>query len=354
MKVAIAAAGTGGHVYPALAVAAALERQGVAREDLVFLGGDRIEATAIPAAGYRFCGFELTKLRRSLSLENLRIPFVVRRTAAAMAAEVQRSGVGVVVGMVGYVTVPAALAARRAGVPFVVHEQNSDPTLAARFGARRARITLLGLPGSAERLPRSEVVGNPLRPEIAGFDRSALRGAARARYGLPPTGPVVGILGGSLGAMALNRVAGEVTAAVGCPVLHLTGPEAHGVRDVTDASLPWLRVPFENRMHDFYAAVDLVICRAGAMTVSELAATGTPAIFVPLDRVGQRANARVLVDARGATIVSQDAIARLPGVAAGLIADAGARSAMAAAAAILARRDAADVVAARVIEAADG
>jgi len=354
VNVAIAAAGTGGHVYPALAVAAALERQGVGRRDMVFLGGDRIEATAIPDAGYRFCGFELTKLRRSLSLENLRIPFVVRRTAVAMAAELQRSRVGVMLGMVGYVTVPAALAARRAGIPFVVHEQNSDPTLAARFGARRARITLLGLPGTAERLPRSEVVGNPLRPDIAAFDRDALRAAARVRYGLPEKGPVVGILGGSLGAMALNRVAGEVVAAVGCPVLHLTGPDAHGIGDVTGASLPWIRVPFENRMHDFYAAVDLVICRAGAMTVSELAATATPAIFVPLDRVGQRANARVLVDAGGATLVAQGDIGVLPDVAAGLIADAAARSSMAAAASALARRDAADVVAARVIEAAHG
>ena len=201
MKIAIAAAGTGGHVYPALAVAEALERQGVPRSDLVFLGGDRMEATAIPAAGYRFCGVELTKLRRSLSPENLRIPFVVRRAAVAMAEELRRSDVGVVLGMVGYVTVPAALAARRAGVPFVVHEQNADPGLAARFGARRARVTLLGLPGAAERLPRSEVVGNPLRSEIAAFERSRLRAAARRRYGLPAEGPVVGMLGGSLGAM---------------------------------------------------------------------------------------------------------------------------------------------------------
>lgn len=354
MIVAIAAAGTGGHVYPALAVAAALEHRGVDRGDLVFLGGNRIEATAIPEAGYRFRGFELTKLRRSLSVENLRIPFVVHRTAGAMASELKRSGARVVLGMVGYVTVPAALAARRAGIPLVVHEQNSDPTLAARFGARYARMTLLGLPGAAERLPRSEVVGNPLRADIATFDRGRWRAAARARYGLPAEGPVVGILGGSLGAMALNRMAGAVVAAVGCPVLHLTGPEAHGVGDVTDASLPWIRVPFESSMHDFYAAVDLVICRAGAMTVSELAATATPAIFVPLDRVGQRANARVLVEAGGATMVPHDSIGSLPGIAARLVADPTARSSMTAASALLARRDAADVVAARVLEAARG
>lgn len=354
MIVAIAAAGTGGHVYPALAVAAEFEQLGVGRDRVLFLGGDRIEATAIPQAGYRFAGFELTKLRRSLTIDNLRIPFVVRRTAIAMAEELRRSGAGVVLGMVGYVTVPAALAARRAGIPLIVHEQNADPTLAARFGARRAALTLLGLPGGAERLPRSELAGNPLRSEFIAFDRAARRGSARARYGLPADGPVVGILGGSQGALALNRAAPGLAASVGCPVLHLTGPDAHGLEDAAGASLPWIRVPYESNMHDFYAAVDLVVCRAGAMTVSELAATATPAVFVPLERVGQRANARVLADPGGAVIVAQDEIGLLAPVVGRLIGDEAARRQMAAVTASFARPDAARVVARRVLEVAGG
>ncbi len=350
--VAIAAAGTGGHVYPALAVAAALEESGIARADILFLGGSRIEATAVPDAGYRFAGFELTKLQRRITVANLRIPFVLHRTAAAMAEELRRSETSVVLGMVGYVTVPAAMAARRAGIPFVVHEQNSDPTLAARFGARRARVTLLGLPGNAERLPRSEMVGNPLRAEFGSFDREALRGPARRRYGLPPDGPVVGILGGSQGAMALNRVAAALVSAIGCPVLHLTGPEAHGIESAPDPSLPWVRLPYESSMHDFYAAVDLVVCRAGAMTVSELAATSTPAVFVPLERVGQSANARVLEAPGAAVIVPQRDLGHLSAVVSGLVRDPGARTAMAAIAAQFARPDAARVVARRIREVA--
>ena len=132
-------------------------------------------------------------------------------------------------------------------------------------------------------------------------------------------------------------------------MLHLTGPEAHGLKDITDTSLPWIRVPYENRMDEFYAAVDLVVCRAGAMTVSELAATATPSVLVPLDRVRQRANARVLADAGGAVLVVQDAIGDLAGVVAGIVGDAAARSSMASAAAGLARPDAADIVAARVL-----
>jgi UDP-N-acetylglucosamine:LPS N-acetylglucosamine transferase len=181
VRIAIAAAGTGGHVYPALAVAAALEERGLGRTDVFFLGGDRIEAQAIPAAGYRFVGYELTKLRRSLTLENLRIPFVVRRAAITMADELRRSDAAAVLGMVGYVTVPAALAARRAGIPFVVHEQNAAPTLAARFGgAGLASPLSAAADRSGCRDP--EVVGNPRSDRLAAFDR------ARA----PRLGPAMG------------------------------------------------------------------------------------------------------------------------------------------------------------------
>jgi UDP-N-acetylglucosamine--N-acetylmuramyl-(pentapeptide) pyrophosphoryl-undecaprenol N-acetylglucosamine transferase len=352
VKVAVAAAGTGGHVYPALAVADALRGLGVG--DIEFFGGERIEATAIPQAGYRFHGYRLARLERRLTLSNLAIPWVVHRTASAMAADLRAGEFGVMLGMVGYVSVPAAVAARRAAIPFVLHEQNAAPTLAGRFAARRARHTLLGLPGAAQRLPRATVVGNPLRTEIARFDRSALRPTARARYGLPASGPVVGILGGSLGALSLNRVAAAVAAAAGCPVLHLTGRAAAGVEEPGDASLPWTRIAYEERMHDFYAAVDLVVSRAGAMTVSELAATATPAILVPLERVGQTANAAVLTAAGAAAVVPQTDIATVPGVVAALIGDSARRTAMAQSAAAVARPDAAAAVARVLVEVAGG
>jgi UDP-N-acetylglucosamine--N-acetylmuramyl-(pentapeptide) pyrophosphoryl-undecaprenol N-acetylglucosamine transferase len=198
------------------------------------------------------------------------------------------------------------------------------------------------------------VVGNPLRAALAGFDRSALRAAARLRYGLPATGPVVGILGGSQGARVLNEAAPVVVAAVGAPVLHLTGPAAAGLGGGFVASLPWIRIPYEPEMQDFYAAVDLVVCRAGAMTVSELTATATPAVLVPLERVGQAANAAVLATAGGAAVVRQDRIGELPGVVAGLLADPAARTGMAAAAFRLARPEAAGTVADRLLEVARG
>ncbi len=351
MTFVIAAAGTGGHVVPALTIADALRERGVAASDVVFLGGDRFEAHAVPDAGYEFRGFRLTKLRRSLSPANLAIPFVLRATSRAMAASLGEVGASVVLGMSGYVTVPAAMAARRAGVPFVVHEQNAGGTLAARYGARRAVVTLLGLPGAAERMPRSEVVGNPLRPPLARFDRHALRVAARARYGIADRGPVVGVLGGSLGARVLNEATASIAAVPGvAAVVHLTGPDAVGVPEVPDAPVPWIRRPYEPEMEHFYAAVDLVVCRAGAMTVSELAATATPSILVPLERVGQDANARVLASCGAGVVVRQSDVPALAGTVAGLVGDATRLDAMGRAARGAARTDAAGEIARRLME----
>ena len=353
--VAVAAAGTGGHVEPALTVAAAMVERGLDPERIVFFGGDRYEAEVVPARGFPFAGFELVKLERTFTLRHLRIPLVVRRSAAAMAEELRRRGVGAVLAMSGYVTVPASLAARRLRIPLVLHEQNARPGLAARFAARSARATYLGLPGLAERLPRSEIVGNPIRPGLAAFDRTTLRPEALRRYDLPEGSPVVGVMGGSLGARVLNEAAAALVAGWDGPpisVVHLTGrtaaEEMHGRSG--GARLPWRCLPFEDRMELFYAAADLVVCRAGAMTVSEVAATGSAAVFVPLERVGQQWNAAALTGAGGGRTVPQAEIERLPSTVRELVDDAAARRAMAAAAGARGLPGAAGVLADRVME----
>ena len=354
MTFIIAAAGTGGHVVPALSIADALVARGIAPDAVSFFGGDRFEATAVPAAGYPFRGFPLARLRRSPTPRNLAIPFVTGKTSREMAAAMSDAGASVVIAMSGYVTVPAALAARRLGVPLIVHEQNSAPTLASRFGSRLARFTLLGLPGPAERLPRSVVVGNPLRPSLAAFDRSALRDRARDHYGLEVPGPVVGVIGGSLGAMVLNESVGAIAAMTRATVVHLTGAAAAGVPAETASPLPWVRRPYEPEMEYFYAAVDLVVCRAGAMTVSELAATATPAILVPLERVGQLENARVLEKAGAGAIVRQADVATLPARVTELLAAPATLQDMSAAARRVALTNAAGDIADRLMEIADG
>jgi len=358
VTVAIAAAGTGGHVVPALAVARELVAGGLDPAEVVFFGGDRFEARAVPAAGFPFAAFRLTPLRRSLSPRNLAIPVVVQRTARAMARTLEERGVRVMLGMGGYVTVPAVLAARRLGLPFFVQEQNAIPGLAVRLAARAARAAFIGLPGPAQRLPRAILTGNPLRAELSRFDRAALRGEARRRYELPEGTTVLGVLGGSLGARVLNQAVPAIVGAWrGGPlaVVHLAGVEVETVAPQAAASsLPWRCLRFEEQMHYFYAAADLVLCRAGAMTISELAATGTPAVLVPLERVGQQHNAAALVAAGGARLVPQAEVEQLPGIIEGLLDDHPARAAMGEAARRAAFPEAAADIARRLREAADG
>lgn len=359
MSVVLAAAGTGGHLYPALAVAEALVARGLPRSEVVFFGGDRIEAAAVPAAGFPFAGFDLPRLRRTAAPSNAAIPWVLRRAAREMRIEMERRGSRVVLGTSGYATVPAALAAGAIGTPLYVQEQNSVPGLAARFAARRARTTFLGLPGPAERLPRSRVVGNPLRAAFDDFDRTARRPAARARYGLPPDGQVLGVIGGSQGARSLNQaVAAMMAGGTGAipAVLHLTGGSGFGEMTGAAAGSPgvWRCLPFEESMPDFYASVDLVVCRAGAMTISELAATATPALLVPLGGGGQKGNAAVLARTGAARVLSPGHLGSLEGVAGSLLSDRESLSLMAAAACRLAFPGAAAVVAEVLLEVVHG
>lgn len=284
MTFMIAAAGTGGHVFPGLAVGEALLHLGVPREGIVYVGGDRLEAEVYPAEGFRFHQVELAGLKRSLTLANLRIPGVVMRARRSIREVIYRSDVRVVLGMGGYVTIPVGLAARSRRTPFFNAEQNASAGLANKVAARWARDSFVSFP-ETKGLSRGNWVGNPLREPFWSFDRAALRPEARSRYQLDGAGPVLGVFGGSLGAGALNEaVAGMITAWAAGPlsIVHITGPdhaEAMSSRPCPPGVV-WRRVGFEDRMDLFYAAVDLVIARAGG-AVAELTATSTPSILVP-------------------------------------------------------------------------
>jgi UDP-N-acetylglucosamine--N-acetylmuramyl-(pentapeptide) pyrophosphoryl-undecaprenol N-acetylglucosamine transferase len=360
-RFAFAAAGTGGHVYPALAVGAALVARGVERDDIVFFGGTRLAATAVPAAGFPFVAVPLQGLQRRFTAANLKLPVVVLRATRRIAAELRRRRTRVMLATGGYVTVPAALAARRTRVRLFLQEQNAEPGLANRFAARWASEVFLGLPAAAGKLP-GEVTGNPLRRELVEFDRATLRGPARAHYGLPGDATVVGVLGGSLGSAVINEAVADYARRFGAPgvaLLHLAGPgqAAEMERLASSSGLPWRVVPFDERMELFYGAVDLAICRAGGLTVSELAATGTPSILVPRASGAaghQDRNAEHLRAGHAALVVAEEDAADLPRFIADLVADPERRRAMRGAALTLARRRAAARIAAAMLEAADG
>jgi UDP-N-acetylglucosamine--N-acetylmuramyl-(pentapeptide) pyrophosphoryl-undecaprenol N-acetylglucosamine transferase len=308
VHVVLAGGGSTGHVSPALALAAALRR---ADPDvgLTFLGTEEgLEARVVPAAGYELVTIPRVPLPRELTPRLLTVPGRLAGAVRAAAAVIQRTRASVVVGFGGYVAMPAYLAARRLRVPAVVHEQNARPGIANRFAARFVtEHVAVSFPGTP--LRHATFVGLPLRREITTLDRAALRLEARAAFGLDPERPTLLVTGGSQGAVRINEAvsgAAAELAEAGIQVLHATGPRnTVTVPDRPAGAPPYVAVPYIDRMDLAYAAADLAIARAGASSVTELAAVGLPAIFVPYPAVAghQRFNAQPVVDAGGGLLV---------------------------------------------------
>lgn len=358
MRIGIAAAGSGGHVFPALAVADALAAQGFERDDIIFFGGDRMEKATVPAAGYPFVEVDIHGFRRSLSVSNLTLVFKIGVAAKAIAAQIDSKGIEAMIVFGGYVSGPAALAASRRGIPLIVHEANTVPGLANRLVARRADLVLVATEPARDVLKGSIVVGNPLRTAFDEFDRTALRPTARERYGIPSDSDVLAVIGGSLGASALNDIARELgeRSDRSFHLLHLAG-EAHidEVSRWAGACTDWVVRDFEGEMEYVYAAADLVISRSGALTIAELEATGTPAIVVPLPagKGYQTLNATAMEVAGGAIVVEQSASDVVVALALEIMADPERRRRMAAGARATGHRGAAAAVASMALDLID-
>ena len=266
MSYAIAAAGTGGHIYPGLAVAEQLVSAGVPHSRVVFLGGDRMEAEIIPGEGFPFVRLELQGLARSLSIRNLRLPLVVWRAVRRAVREIDARRVASVLCMGGYVTVPVAIAARRTGRPLYLHEQNMHAGLANRVAARWADRAFVSFSGT--RGIDGDVIGYPLRAGLDRPDGGRARPEALARYGFEDDRPIVGVVGGSLGARTLNDAVTAMSAAWGGGPVHIVHLAGATQRDrvpvgADHPSVNRVVLGFEDRMDLFYSASDLVIARGG-------------------------------------------------------------------------------------------
>lgn len=312
MTFLIAAAGTGGHVYPGLAVGEALLDLGVDRSEIGYVGGDRIAPTVYPQAGFRFTQLELQGLKRSFSVANLRIPSVVRKARNRIVEEIDGHDIRAVLGMGGYVTVPAALAARKRSVPLFLAEQNANAGLANKFSSRWAQTTFTSFPAT-KGLEQGEWIGNPVRRHIRQFERASLRVDALSFFDIEPGIPTLGVFGGSLGAKAINDAIVQMISEWRGPrtqVVHLTGEAHHEALANLDTpqDLTWRRLPSTDRMDYFFAVSDLAVGRAGG-GLAELTATGTPAILIPgeFGAAGhQRENAQYLEDSGAAEVLAQD------------------------------------------------
>lgn len=308
MRVLAAAGGTAGHVNPMLAAAAELIRRG---HEVTCLGTrEGLEAELVPAAGHELRFVDKVPVPRRPSLDLLRLPVRLRRAVGQAREAIEAADADIVLGFGGYVSAPAYLAARKAGVPIAVQEQNARPGLANKLGARFAAgvsLTFPNTPLSTRGITR--VTGLPLRPQVAELarasssERAERRRAAAQRFGLDPQVPTVLLTGGSSGARHLNevvsRAAGALTEAG--QVLHLTGKGKMGDVAAGAPGKRYVAMEYLVDMEEAYAAADLVISRAGAGMVAELAALALPAVVVPLP-IGngeQELNARPYISSGG-------------------------------------------------------
>ncbi|WP_328441121.1 undecaprenyldiphospho-muramoylpentapeptide beta-N-acetylglucosaminyltransferase [Streptomyces sp. NBC_00444] len=307
MHVVLAGGGTAGHIEPALALADALRRQDPT-VGITALGTERgLETRLVPERGYELALIPAVPLPRKPTPELITVPGRLRGTIKAAEQILERTEADAVVGFGGYVALPGYLAAKRLGVPIIIHEANARPGLANKIGSRYAAKVAVSTPDS--KLRDARYIGIPLRRSIATLDRAAARPEARHVFGLDPNLPTLLVSGGSQGARRLNEVVQQVAPYLqqaGIQILHAVGPknELPQVQQMPGMP-PYIPVPYVDRMDLAYAAADMMLCRAGAMTVAELSAVGLPAAYVPLP-IGngeQRLNAQPVVKAGGGLLV---------------------------------------------------
>ena len=310
-RIALAGGGTGGHVYPALAMGDALRARG---HDVLYYGdADRLEGRVAPERGYPFVGLRAPAFPRGGLPGKVAFAWSLLGSILEARRALRRDRVDLVLGVGGYISAPPVLAAFTLGRRRVVHEANVAPGLANKLCARVADAVLLTYPETARRLPGAaprHVVGVPVDEKVLEGDDEA----AAARYGLDPARPVVLFVGGSLGAARINELAVAVARDPDrrFQVLHLTGRRFHDeVRAALGETLPEgvAVVDYEDRMGLAYGLADLVVCRAGATTLAELCAVGRASLLIPSPNVTenhQEHNARGL-EAAGAARVRVEA-----------------------------------------------
>lgn len=312
--VVIAAGGTGGHIFPGLALAEAV-LQACPDAAVSFVGTARgLEGTLIPKAGFEL---DLVDMVPFAGSGRVLLPAALARSSVQARGVLRRRGADVAVGMGGYASMPLIAGARMAGVPSLVHESGAVPGKANLLAARVTGNVATAFAEADHHFPRSATVrfvGMPLAAGITAFDREALRDEARSAFALAPGTTMVLVNGGSQGAASLNRLAlglaerwhdrEDVT------IVLKAGARAHEEVEAQLAANPGAArvqlVRFLERMDHAYAAADLAVCRAGAGTVAELAVVGLPAVLVPYPHAPadhQTKNARALVDSGGALLV---------------------------------------------------
>ena len=323
LRVLMSGGGTGGHIYPALAIADALRAQRPEAEFLFVGAIGKMEMHRVPAAGYDIVGLPVSALHRKLDARNLGFPFKLTASLLKAWRTVGEFEPDVAVGTGGFASGPALASAAARGVPVFVQEQNAYPGATNRLLGRVATQVFTAYTAAHAYFASAKTcrTGNPLRSTLS---RAALVPAAEAlsAFGLDPAKPTVLSFGGSLGSLAINRAHAELHDFYAAnPQLQLIWQTGEGYyeryRESPTAQLPNVHCTrYLDRMALAYSAASLVMCRAGALSIAELQLLGKPAVLVPSPNVAgdhQTANARAVAEGGGAVVVTdRELVPRLP------------------------------------------
>jgi UDP-N-acetylglucosamine--N-acetylmuramyl-(pentapeptide) pyrophosphoryl-undecaprenol N-acetylglucosamine transferase len=307
--IVIMAGGTGGHVYPGLAVAAELIARG---QSVEWLGSEQsFESALVPSRGLRFHALAVKAVRGKGFLNKLSALWLALRAVFSARKILRALAPKAVISFGGFAAAPGGMAAASLGYPLFVHEQNRIPGLTNKTLARLARGVLTGFPDAFPASKKMQYVGNPVRAEIAALAPPSERFANRVGRSK------ILVLGGSLGAQAINQLMPQALALIATDdrpdVWHQAGAKHIDAAQLAyaDAKVQAKVVPFIDQVVDAYAWADVVICRAGASTVAELAAAGLGALFIPFPFAvddHQTANAQWLVEQNAALCIQQNAL----------------------------------------------
>ena len=312
MKVIISGGGTGGHVFPAIAIANEIKKQRP-ETDILFVGAQgKLEMEKVPKAGYNIEGLWISGFHRKLTLRNLMFPFKLVSSLFKAFGIINRFKPDVVIGVGGYASGPTLKVATWKKIPTLVQEQNSYPGVTNRLLASKVKRICVAYPLMEKYFPKEKitVTGNPVRQDL--IDLGDLRSEGINHFGLDPNKKTIVIIGGSLGARTLNDSMGKNTGLLKnnpeVQVLWQAGKLYIDEFEKSEtAALPNVQVKaFIDRMDLAYAMADVLICRAGALTISELCLVGKPAILVPSPNVAedhQTMNATALSDRKAAVLV---------------------------------------------------
>jgi UDP-N-acetylglucosamine--N-acetylmuramyl-(pentapeptide) pyrophosphoryl-undecaprenol N-acetylglucosamine transferase len=314
-RIMISGGGTGGHIYPAIAIANAWMEKHPGSE-ILFVGAEgKMEMQKVPEAGYKIEGLKIAGLQRKLTLANLSFPFKVIGSLIKSKKLVAKFNPHAVVGVGGYASGPVLFAAQRKGIPTLIQEQNSYAGITNKILAKRANAICVAYPGMEQFFPADAIqyTGNPVRKDILSLEGKKEK--ALAHYGLQKDRPVVLVLGGSLGARTINQAVlkgMEHLEQQGFQLLWQSGKYYYEemAAAVKSSGLKHVHVmDFMKEMDLAYAAADVVVSRAGALSVSELSLVGKPVVFVPSPNVAedhQTKNAMAYVSQRAALMLADE------------------------------------------------